>query len=236
MEEGDEVPSANPYTGEISYKKVIATTRSETDTIVLVRVNGEELETTEIHPFWVEERGFVPAYALKKGDILRLADGSNTSVESVEILHLEEAVWVYNFTVEDNHTYFVGDSGVWVHNSRCGKSSARNAYMGRTPSKKSKTGKAVIERMKKEHKVTSDGKFFMDSNKKWHSINEADMAHKVNAVDWWNDTGRFYGAKAKEVREWMLDSNNYYLEHYSINRSQGNALKRMGKRYKPPAK
>lgn len=53
IEEGDEVPSANPYTGEISYKKVIATTRSEVDTIVLVRVNGEEIETTEIHPFWV---------------------------------------------------------------------------------------------------------------------------------------------------------------------------------------
>lgn len=34
-------------------------------------------------------------------------------------MHLEEAVWVYNFTVEDNHTYFVGDSGGWVHNARC---------------------------------------------------------------------------------------------------------------------
>ncbi len=131
IEEGDEVPSANPYTGEISYKKVIATTRSETDTIVLVRVNGEELETTEIPPFWVEERGFVPAYALKKGDILRLADGSNASVESVEILHLEEAIWVYNFTVEDNHTYFVGDSGVWVHNARCAKSKSRKGRSGR---------------------------------------------------------------------------------------------------------
>jgi hypothetical protein len=28
---------------------------------------------------------------------------------------------VYNFEVEDNHTYFVGDAGVWAHNDNCGE-------------------------------------------------------------------------------------------------------------------
>ena len=65
IEEGDEVPSADPYTGEISYKKVLKTTCQEVDTLVLVSVNGETIETTETHPFWVEEHGFVPAYHLK---------------------------------------------------------------------------------------------------------------------------------------------------------------------------
>jgi hypothetical protein len=51
------------------------------------------------------------------------------------------------------------------------------------------------------------------------------MAHKIDAVSWWNSTGRNYGAKSKEVRTWMLDSDNYYLEHFSINRSQGAKLK-----------
>lgn len=46
------------------------------------------------------------------------------------------------------------------------------------------------------------------------------MAHIKDAVVWWNEKGRFYGAKAPEVRAFMLDSNNYYLELYSINRSQ----------------
>ena len=119
IEEGDEVPSADPYTGEISYKKVLKTTCQEADTLVLVSVNGETIETTETHPFWVEEHGFVSTYHLKQGDTLRLADGSNVSVESVEIRHLDAPVLVYNFTVEDNHTYFVGDSGVWVHNAKC---------------------------------------------------------------------------------------------------------------------
>lgn len=28
---------------------------------------------------------------------------------------------VYNIEVEDWHTYFVGELGVWVHNANCGK-------------------------------------------------------------------------------------------------------------------
>jgi hypothetical protein len=29
---------------------------------------------------------------------------------------------VYNFEVEDNHTYYVGEWGVWVHNPNCVRS------------------------------------------------------------------------------------------------------------------
>ncbi len=101
--------------------KVTRTVWNETDTLVQITINGEILESTETHPFWVKETGFVPAYALEKGALLRLSDGSNVSVEDVEIQHLDEPVKVYNFTVEDNHTYYVGDSGVWVHNAKCGK-------------------------------------------------------------------------------------------------------------------
>ncbi|MEK3953176.1 GH-E family nuclease [Psychrobacillus sp. FSL K6-1464] len=54
-----------------------------------------------------------------------------------------------------------------------------------------------------------------DGEIKWRPLNEADMAHKTDAATWWNEVRRDYGPKSKEVREWMLDSNNYYLEHYS---------------------
>ncbi|GFZ34460.1 hypothetical protein CSC2_49860 [Clostridium zeae] len=59
------------------------------------------------------------------------------------------------------------------------------------------------------------------------------MSHKTDAVTWWNEVGKNYGAKSPEVRKWMLDSNNYYLDHYSINRSQGAKLKQ---NYLPPTK
>ncbi len=45
--------------------------------------------------------------------------------------------------------------------------------------------------------------------------------------------GRHYGAKSKEVRKWMLDSVNYELDHFSLNRSAGAKL---GERYLPPIK
>ena len=37
--------------------------------------------------------------------------------KAVELEHLEEPVTVYNFEVEDYHTYYVGDAEVLVHNT-----------------------------------------------------------------------------------------------------------------------
>ncbi len=128
IQTGEEVLSADSYTGEVSYKKVLKTVCLEVETLVYVSVNGERIETTTEHPFWVEGVGFVPAYALKKGDALRLDDGSDVSIECVEIQHLDEPVKVYNFTVEDNHTYYVGDSGVLVHNAKCGETTRVRHY------------------------------------------------------------------------------------------------------------
>jgi hypothetical protein len=114
--------------------------------------------------------------------------------------------------------------------------SLREQYLGRTPGKASRTGREVIARMEGEGKIRTNprtnAKEFQASNGKWYDLSKADMAHKTDAVTWWNDTGRAYGAKSPEVRAWMLDSNNYYLELNSINRSQGASL---GQRYLAPS-
>ena len=79
-----------------------------------------------------------------------------------------------------------------------------------------------------------NGVEFKASNGNWYRLKDADMAHTpTDAVSWWNETGRHYGAKSKEVRKWMLDSNNYTLDHYSLNRSDGAKLTQ---RYLPPTK
>ncbi|MEK5215230.1 hypothetical protein [Psychrobacillus sp. FSL H8-0487] len=58
--------------------------------------------------------------------------------------------------------------------------SNRLKYMGRTPSKLSKTEREVIERMSQEDKIQKvRGKTqFLDGENKWRPLNEADMAHK----------------------------------------------------------
>ena len=82
-------------------------------------INGEEIITTETHPFYVNERGFVKAGELKVGDELLDSNGSILLLESTEIELTDEPTKVYNFKVEDYHTYFVGECGVWVHNANC---------------------------------------------------------------------------------------------------------------------
>ncbi|WP_339540213.1 RHS repeat-associated core domain-containing protein [Pseudomonas sp. RA_5y_Pfl1_P24] len=111
--------------------------------------------------------------------------------------------------------------------------SCRLNSVGRTPGKASRTGKAVIARMRAEGKIVGSGKNmrFQSTDKKWYSIKDADMAHKTDAVKYWNSKGGYHGAKTKEVRGWMRDPDNYELEYYSHNRSKGALLT---DRYKDP--
>lgn len=113
---GDIVLSADEKTGEISYQKVVETYVRETMKLVRLRVNGEEIITTEGHPFYVRELGFVKASELAAGDLLTDSSGNDIPVEAVHTEITDTPVTVYNFQVEKTHTYFVTESCVLVHN------------------------------------------------------------------------------------------------------------------------
>lgn len=70
-------------------------------------------------PFYSPVKGWTDAVHLRAGDILVLVNGEYVVVEKVQHEILEAPVTVYNFHVEDFHTYYVTDSGVLVHN-KCG--------------------------------------------------------------------------------------------------------------------
>jgi hypothetical protein len=78
------------------------------------------------------------------------------------------------------------------------------------------------------------GKMFKASDGEWYPMKLGDMSHTTDAVTWWNSTGRAYGAKAPEVRSWMLSSENYTIDLFSINRSAGAKLGNSGVKYLPP--
>lgn len=88
----------------------------EENELVHLVINGEKIDTTINHPFFVDNLGFISAKDLQVRDELRLYDGSTATVESVEIEDFEEPVLVYNFEVEEFHTYFVGEQSFLVHN------------------------------------------------------------------------------------------------------------------------
>lgn len=111
--------------------------------------------------------------------------------------------------------------------------SLRSQYMGATPDKYSATGAAVVERMRSDGLIVGDGPLLRGNPNGLQLItgdtllnidSNVDMAHITDAVTWWNEIGRFFGAKSPEVREFMLNPNNYVLRQSSINRSEGGAV------------
>ena len=65
----------------------------------------------------MENIGFVSASDLKTGDKVRLQSGETAAVESTEKVQLDKPIKVYNFEVEDFHTYYVSEQQVLVHNT-----------------------------------------------------------------------------------------------------------------------
>ena len=80
-------------------------------------IDGEELETTPEHPFYVEGEGWVQAEDLQLGDDIRNADGSTGEVQSITTEETSQEM--YNLTVAEAHTFFVGDGQWLVHNDTC---------------------------------------------------------------------------------------------------------------------
>lgn len=101
------------------------------------------------HPFWISGIGWRRADKLQSGDRLVIYEDfdksrlpeqyfdrkwvappkdpngdslvtvvSSNAITALSWVGLEE-VPVYNFEVADFHTYFMGDSGIWVHNDNC---------------------------------------------------------------------------------------------------------------------
>jgi hypothetical protein len=83
-------------------------------------LGGQTIVTTAEHPFFSVERGWVKLQELAVGETLVGHDGQWTKVASVR--NTNEWRTVYNVTVAEHHTYFVGKDewgfSVWVHNAR----------------------------------------------------------------------------------------------------------------------
>ena len=121
IEVGDKVLSEDETTGEVAVKTVTETYINETDELIHIGVNGETISATPTHPFYVDKLGWTLARSLRAGDVLVLSNGELVTVEWVQHEILESPIKVYNFEVQDFHTYFVGQSSVLVHND-CEKS------------------------------------------------------------------------------------------------------------------
>ena len=115
---GDYVLAWDEETETVGPKPVVETYVNETNELIHVYVNGEEIITTPTHPFYSPVKGWTDAVRLRAGDILVLVNGEYVVVEKIQHEILERPITVYNFQVEDYHTYFITEIGILVHN-RC---------------------------------------------------------------------------------------------------------------------
>ena len=122
---GEWVQCRNELTGQDSVKPVDSIINRHSDDIVKLQIadgSGQVVETitcTPDHPFYVPGQGFVAAGSLTAGTSLVSRSGSSVSVSDVAWEKADGGYTVYNFSVEADHSYFVGQEagGVWVHNN-----------------------------------------------------------------------------------------------------------------------
>lgn len=114
---GDKVLSTDTGNFASEEKTVLETYVRKVQKLVHLTVNGKVISTTVDHPFYVKDIGFVDAGNLQTRDKLVDSDGKIWRIEKIEHEITTEPTTVYNFQVEDYHTYHVGEMGVLVHNA-----------------------------------------------------------------------------------------------------------------------
>lgn len=117
---GMKVYSRNMETNQNELKEVLATSKRKVEMCTYeISVNGEKIESTGNHPFYVKGKGYVEASKLINGDILIDSNNNDHEISDIKIINNAETVTVYNLNVDDNHNYYVGQSKVLVHNAAC---------------------------------------------------------------------------------------------------------------------
>lgn len=144
---GDKVLSYNEKTKQYEYKAVAETFTAIKDNIVKLKIAGEKklFTTTTEHPFYIkfkrtyrarnnlvaetnEDGEWKTADELKVGDKVLRPDGKWTRILSIE--RETAPTFVYNFEVEGNHNYFVGEIGVLSHNCSPGQFKSTDIALG----------------------------------------------------------------------------------------------------------
>lgn len=112
---GDEVLSYCLESRERTGSLVIGTRSAGDRPVYKLQAGSATLLVTAEHPFYeAQSRKWVPLHRLEP-DVshLFLVNGSSVRVDDIM---LERTETVYNLTVEGQHNYYVGETGVLVHN------------------------------------------------------------------------------------------------------------------------
>jgi hypothetical protein len=120
----------------------------------------------------VDGKGWTFVKDLKPGDLLVQSDRNTLKIDSIEPEYKHATVCI--MTVDDFHTYFVSDLGIWVNNTSCGLKG-----MGKTAEWSSEKGIYEVgfeTRLEKgvDYPNVSDARHFQTANKQLYEAFQAD--------------------------------------------------------------
>ena len=122
IKEGDEVWSYNEETKEKELKKVKRLFRNKTKEWLHLTILNEETKTeeeiicTKNHRIYIKNKGWIEANEILENEEVLLYNNVIGKVIRKELENLTYEETTYNFEVEDNHNYYVGEECVLVHN------------------------------------------------------------------------------------------------------------------------
>ena len=117
IKQGDIVWAYDFENNEVVKREVLEIFENFTYYWVDIVANENSVSATRGHEFWVEsENEWIEASDLEVGMLIRFGDNCIAPVESVTIRALEKPEATFNFIVDGEHNYYVGNGGILVHN------------------------------------------------------------------------------------------------------------------------
>lgn len=212
----------------------------------------ETLRTTPEHPFYVSGEGWVSAGELGIGTCIVTRAGPQLIVVGIERQYARDSTDaderangfpVYNFSVDEHHSYFVGNTlgGAWVHNAgdngNCFASSLRTLDMSNSDWTKVKfrqgplvyvihdADSGEILKVGQTHSETIKGRFrpygpaaIRDGRKILIDVFEYDFKSARGRV----------GALEKEIRDHLMQVNSHRVKPLPWDHSKGTGRKGSG--------
>lgn len=211
---GELVWSKDELTQKYDYRPVIGTKTTENQLIYKVVIRNqkgieETLYTTEEHPFWINEKGWLKASLIEPE--MQFIDRNNGVLQVVSQEKLARIETVYNIEVDEYHTYHVGKFGTWVHNADC------CALPGSVLHK--------AERWKEY--LDSGGQW---NYTRWSNVYDSNMTKAVNAHKAVDDYHSTLGWGGREVSIIVQVDGKNYIRRLDI--ADSNPLIRKGVEYK----
>ena len=117
LREGDTVLGYDETTQTTGAYSITALLIHDDPVVLDLTLDGETITTTPEHPFYVQGLGWVPAGELQPGAAIRTASGTWGQVRTSVARNTPQTM--YNLTVAEAHTFFVGDAQWLVHNTGC---------------------------------------------------------------------------------------------------------------------